>query len=67
MLAIEDDRASPAQVKVGMGKKPGSTLGGLCHALVRGTVTPVERVEGTRAEGVTIEYSLAYPVSPGTT
>ena len=67
MTAIEDERASPAQVRVGMSVAPGSTLGGLCTALVRGTVTPVERVEGTKAEGVTIEYSLAYPMSPGIT
>ena len=67
MAAIEDDRASPARVTVGATTKPGSTLGGLCRGLVRETVTPVERVEGTRAEGLTIAYSLAYRSSPGLT
>ena len=67
MTAIEDERASPSRVTVGTAKKPGSTLGGLCSGLVRETVTPVERVEGTRAEGVTIAYSLAYRSSPGLT
>ena len=63
MTAIEDDRASPSQVR----GSPGSTLGGLCTALVRESVTAYERTEGTYAEGVEIAYSLAYPVSPGTT
>lgn len=66
MTAIEDETTStnPALSQLGA---PGSTLGGLCQALVRGTVEPVERVEGTRAEGVEITYQLAYPVSPGKT
>ena len=64
MTALEDERASPARVATGT---TGSTLGGLCFGLVRETVTPVERVEGTRAEGVTITYSLAYKSSPGLT
>ena len=63
MTAIEDTRASPSQVR----GSPGSTLGGLCTALVRESVTVYERTEGTYAEGVEITYSLAYPVSPGTT
>ena len=63
MTAIEDTRASPSQVR----GTPGSTLGGLCTALVRESVTAYERTEGTYAEGVEIAYSLAYPVSPGTT
>ena len=65
--AIEDDRASPARVTVGGRRTPGSTLGGLCTALIRGAVVPFERTEGTRAEGVEIVYSLSYPISPGTT
>ena len=67
MKAIEDERASPSQVRVGGQLKPGSTLGGLCTALVRGSITAYERTEGTRAEGVEIMYSLAYHMSPGTT
>ena len=65
--AIEDDRAAPSRVRVNGRLVSGSTLGGLCTALVRGAVVPFERTEGSRAEGVEITYSLAYPVGPGLT
>ena len=59
MTAIEGTRTG--------GTPPGTSLGGRCSALIRGSVVPIERTEGTRAEGAEITYTLAFPSGVGLT
>ena len=56
-----------AAVVAAIEDQPGrnQTLGGRCSSLLRGSIEPVERVEGTRAVGVELTYDILYAAGAG--
>ena len=64
---LDFERDVLAEVVAAIEDEPGKnqTLGGRCSSLLRGSIDPVERVEGTRAVGVELTYEIIYAVPAG--